>query len=431
MTRSGMEVLIIGGTGLIGAAIAARLKQQGYGVTVVARTKRQGSMFPVRVFDVARATRPEDWQGVLSGIDVVVNCAGALQDGPGDDLAGVHAAGPAALVEACEAAGIGRFIHFSAIGVDRDQPSPFSRTKYQAEVVVRASSLDWVILRPSIVIGPTAYGASALLRGLAALPLWPLMPNTGKLQVVFLGDIVETVLRLIQTRAPSRLALDLAGAQPREFSEIVAAFRAWLGWRPARTVPLPEFASKSVYRLGDLAGCLGWRAPVRSTARLEIVRGATGDPARWTEVTGIEPRSLEDTLFASPASVQERWFARLYFLKPISLVVLGAFWFLTGIISMTVGWQAGRELLLGTPAAPFAGLLVAAGAAADMLVGALIVHRRSARGGLVIGVLLSLVYAITGTVLVPELWSEPLGPLLKIWPILVLHLMTLAVLEER
>ncbi|RUZ16574.1 nucleoside-diphosphate sugar epimerase, partial [Mesorhizobium sp. M7A.F.Ca.US.007.01.2.1] len=43
----------------------------------------------------------------------------------------------------------------------------------------------------------------------------------------------------------------------------------------------------------------------------------------------------------------------------------------------------------------------------------------------------ALFYAIAGTMLRPELWNEPLGPFLKILPILVLHFVALAVLEER
>jgi hypothetical protein len=38
---------------------------------------------------------------------------------------------------------------------------------------------------------------------------------------------------------------------------------------------------------------------------------------------------------------------------------------------------------------------------------------------------------ITGTILLPGLWKEPLGPMLKVVPILVLNLTALAVLENR
>lgn len=428
------RVLVVGATGLIGSAVSARLRRDGHVVVGVARhVPRVTPAFLSRLvrLDISRATRAEDWLPLLDDVDAVVNCAGALQDGPGERLAGVHVSGPAALFDACHQAGLRRVIHFSAMGVDRQQPSDFSRTKHQADEILKQSELDWVILRPSVVIGQAAYGASAMFRGLAAMPFLPLMPDTGQLQVVTLEDVTETVARLVGQEAPSRVELELAGPERLEFGEVVSHFRTWLGWRSARSFELPKGLSSLLYRLGDYAGKLGWRPPLRSTAAREIERGATGDPTQWTALTGIRPRALPDALAERPASVQERWFAGLYFLKPLSLVVLSAFWIATGIISLTVGYQSGLDLMRRTPIAPLAALSVIGGALTDLAVGALIAFRRSAWWGLLGGIAVSLFYAAAGTVLLPELWAEPLGPLLKIWPILVLHLMTLAILEDR
>jgi uncharacterized protein YbjT (DUF2867 family) len=425
------NILIIGASGMIGSAVAAGLRREGHTVTGIARGGRRAGALEITSFDITSATRPEDWRPVLSGIEVVINCAGALQDGSGDNVSAVHFEGPSALFNACERAGVKRIIHFSAIGVERAQPSDFSRTKYQAEEALRSSALDWVILRPSVVIGRSAYGASAMFRGLAALPILPLMPDTGKLQIVQLDDVVETVARLVPDTAPARIALDLAGPEPLDFREVIAAFRDWFGWKPAGEIPLPRPIAMALYGLGDLAGRLGWRPPLRSTAALEIIRGATGDPCPWKDATGIVPMSLDQGLAANPASVQERWFARLYFLKPVALVVLAAFWIATGIISLTVGWQVGVDLMRRTAFPALAEASVVAGALADLLVGTLIAFRRTAYAGLLLGVAISLFYAASGTLVLPELWKDPLGPLLKIWPIIVVHLMTLAILRDR
>jgi hypothetical protein len=45
--------------------------------------------------------------------------------------------------------------------------------------------------------------------------------------------------------------------------------------------------------------------------------------------------------------------------------------------------------------------------------------------------IISLVYVVIGTTLVPRLWSDPLGPMLKIWPVLMLNLVALAIREDR
>ena len=41
------------------------------------------------------------------------------------------------------------------------------------------------------------------------------------------------------------------------------------------------------------------------------------------------------------------------------------------------------------------------------------------------------VYLLIGTMLAPQLWLDPLGPLLKIVPMLIATLFTLAILDER
>lgn len=84
-----------------------------------------------------------------------------------------------------------------------------------------------------------------------------------------------------------------------------------------------------------------------------------------------------------------------------------------------------------TPAAELAVSTVIIGALGDIAIGAAIALRRTARWGLYAGIGLSLFYFIAGSLLLPALWNDPLGPLLKIWPILVLHLMALAILEDR
>jgi hypothetical protein len=336
------------------------------------------------------------------------------------------------LFAACATAGVRRIIHLSAIGVDRETPSEFSRTKAAGDKVLTGSGLDWVILRPSVVIGRGAYGGSALFRGLAALPVMPRVPDAGPLQVVHLDDIVATILWFLRPDAPARIELELAGPERQAFDDVVAAFRQWLGWKPARRVALPRSLMAVVYRLGDFAGWLGWRPPVRSTAQHEIVRGAIGDPGPWTSMTGIVPRSLEASLASEPATVQEKWFARLYLLKPVVFVVFSAFWIATAFMSLGPGWEIGIGLMHeGGVDGLAASLTVIAGALADLCIGIGIAFRRTARPALYAALVLSLVYVVLGSVLVPRLWIDPLGTMLKIWPVLALNLVALAILEDR
>jgi uncharacterized protein YbjT (DUF2867 family) len=428
-----LRVLLTGATGLIGTATLAKLLAEGHEVVALAR--HAGRSAPgVRwvALDFRKAEHPEQWLPHLAGVDAVINCVGVLQDGARDSTHAAHTSGAAALFAACAKAGVRRLVHLSAIGVDRETPSQFSRTKAAGDKVLMATGLDWVILRPSVVIGRGAFGGSALFRGLAALPVTPRVADAGPLQVVQLDDVVATILWFLRPDAPARIQLELAGPERLAFDDVVAAFRQWFGWSPARRVSMPRWLMALMYRLGDVAGWLGWRPPIRSTAQREIVRGAIGDQMPWTSITGILPRSLKASLASEPATVQEKWFAKLYLLKPVVFAVFSAFWIATAVMSLGPGWQIGIGLMheggVHGVAAP---LTVIAGAFADLCIGIGIAVRRAARPALYAALVLSLVYVVIGSILVPRLWIDPLGPMLKIWPVLALNLVALAILEDR
>jgi hypothetical protein len=294
-----------------------------------------------------------------------------------------------------------------------------------------ASSLDWVILRPSVVVGRAAFGGSALFRGLAALPVAVKIRDAGRMAPVQLGDVAETVVRLLPAEAPARAAIDLAGPEALSFEEIVAHYRAWLGWRPARAVAGAEPLLALGYALGDLAGRLGWRSAVRSTARAELRRGAVRDPGEWTRLTGIRPRSLSEALTAAPAPVQERWFARLFLLKPLAFVVFAFFWLLTGYVSLGPGFDVGMDYMRRADAGALSAPAVIAGGLADIAVGLGILWRRTTRLALLGGIWITLTYLVIGTLILPELWLDPLGPMMKVWPLLAFNLILLAILDER
>ncbi len=255
-----MRVLVVGASGLLGSAISVALSMDGHEVIGATRSGRPSGLARAISIDM-RTARAEDWLRSLQGIDTVINCAGVLQDISRDSTNAAHADGPAELFSACEAAGVRKVIHFSAIGMDRETPTAFSQSKARGDAALQASDLDWVILRPSVVVGQSAYGGSALFRGLAALPILPELKDAGEIQVVQLSDVVATVRFFLQSDAPTRLALELAGPERLAFAEVVGEYRAWFGWRPARRIRLPQGLMRAVFAVGDFAGWLGWRPP--------------------------------------------------------------------------------------------------------------------------------------------------------------------------
>lgn len=432
-----MRVLVTGAYGFLGSHITARLIADGHDVVGTGRDVTEGRRRRPDArwiaLDFLKATRAADWLPHLAGVDAVVNCAGILQAEAGNSIRAVHVEAPRALFAACEKAGVRRFIQMSAVGADEARRSEFSKTKHEAEDALRASALAWVILRPSVVVGRAAYGGSALFRALAALPGFiPVLPESGRLRIVQVDDVAATVAFFLNEAAPARETIDLVGPQAQSMTEVLRAYRGWLGLPEARLWRVPHWLARAGYALGDFAGRLGWRPPVRSNAGYEIGFGADGDPARWTRLTGIAPRPLGTALASEPASVQEKWFARLYLLKPLIFATLALFWLGTGLLSLGPGYTIGESLMReGQIEGWLATLAIVGGGVSDIIVGLGIAVRRTSRWTLRASLVITLIYVALGTYLVPQLWIDPLGPMLKIWPVFVFTLVALAIHDDR
>lgn len=432
-----MRVLVTGAYGFIGSHIVAHLTSDGHEVVGAGRSVEEAARrWPaVRwiAVDFNRAMRAEDWLPHLAGIDAVVNCVGLLQDGPGNSVRATQVDGTLALFAACQRAGVRRLVHVSAVGVDKEHATAFMQTKREADAVLMASPLEWTILRPSVVVGRGAYGGSALIRALAALPgVMPVIPDAGELQIVQADDLAATVAFFLQPDAPGRMVLDVVGPERLSLVDAMLAYRRWLGLSAPRSVAVPRWLALAGYRLGDLAGWLGWRPPIRSTAGREIARGSVGDPAEWTRLTGIAPRSLAAALAAAPAAAQDRWFARLFLLKPVVIVVLAAFWIVTELVTIGPGYAAALALLREAGLDGAWGFAAGVGGATlDTLIGLGMVLRRTAKPALIASLIVSVVYLAIGTITLPWLWADPLGALTKIPVVLALTLVALAILDDR
>ena len=431
-----MRVLVTGGYGFIGAQVVARLSAEGHEVVGlgrrIAEAKRRRPDLKWIQLDAAEAVTAADWAPHLAGIEAVVNCLGVLQDNPHDSTYRVHVAGVGALFDACEDLGIRRIVHVSALGVGDEADTEFARTKAEADAELVGRALDWVVLRPSLVIGRGAYGGTALIRALAAFPLvTPVVGGLGPIQTVHVGEVAATVAFFLRPEAPSKLVLELTSSTRHSLAGVVQAYRRWLGLAPVPVVAVPRRLAALACRLGDAASWLGWRPPLRTTALRQLAHGVAGDPREWTRVTRLWAPELDAALATDPATSQERWFGRLYLLKPIVLVTLALFWIATGAVALGPGWRAGVGLMTAAGLGAAAPFVTWAGALADIAVGTGMLLRRTAKAALVASLGLALAYLIAATALAPQLWSDPLGPLAKIVPAMLSSLVALAILDDR
>jgi uncharacterized protein YbjT (DUF2867 family) len=430
------RIAILGASGLIGYALTVDLRRRGFEVRGYARrfTAAQLSALEEAALQTPLLSLSAgELARLLDGADIVVNSIGILQ---GRDIDAVHHAFAARLAACCAAEPEKLLVHISIPGDEKDDRTFYSRSKRQGERAIAASGAPFVILRPGFVIASAAYGGGALIRALAALPLeLPARESRSRFAATAVSDICETVVQIAARwrggEKEWRRIWDVMEENPGTVGDIVAAFRRHNGG-PAPWLAMPGWMLGPGAVAGDLVSRLGWKPPIRSTAMVEMRRGVRGNPKSWMADTGLAPLSARAAVAATPATVQEKWFARLYLLKALALMTLVIFWCASGLIALTIAFGVARQTLIDHGFSFFlAQNITIASSVLDIFIGLLIGIRRTSPIGLIAGILVSLGYMAGAAIFTPELWAEPLGALVKTGPAIVLMLFCLAVLDDR
>ncbi|MBB3950230.1 SDR family oxidoreductase [Aureimonas jatrophae] len=436
-------VAILGASGLIGEALCGFLAAQGYAPIPVARrfTPVQQEAWRGRLLRCPLVEADETSLRrslAATRADVVINCVGVLQDAPGLSASDANRGFVERLVNALADwdGPSPLLVHVSIPGHTDEDRTDFSLAKRAAEAAIRRSGLSYVILRPGFVVTEAAYGGSALMRSLAVLPFGlPRNLADRPFAVTDARDIGRTAVVLLEAwragRRDWQASWDVMDDGGTRVGDVVSALTARLAG-PTRRLRVPNAMLTLAGFAGDGAARLGWRPPVRSTAIAEMRRGVAGDATAWREATGLTAEPGAAVLQAVAATVQERWFARLYMLKALVLGVLVVFWIVSGAIALSVAFDAAVRILTDHGfAAPFARAVTVATSLMDISIGVLIANRRTCRLGLAAGIALSVCYMISAAVLTPDMWIEPLGALVKTGPAIVLMMVGLALLEDR
>ncbi|WP_028145862.1 SDR family oxidoreductase [Bradyrhizobium japonicum] len=438
---SGRTILVLGASGLIGRFVTDDLRSRGFRVVGVARrlssAQRMSALdveLPILSLDTASLTRLLNEHAV----SVVVNCLGVLQDGPGSNTSTVHRDFVAQLLKAVGNSGrLIRLVHISIPGSAEADRTAFATTKREAEHLIASSGIPHAILRPGFVVAPSAYGGSAMLRALAAFPIdLPAREMATTFQPVAIEDISATIAWLaardIDNASLKAVSWDLMQAEPVSMSGVIKPFRVAFGTEGWPRIAMPTFILDLGAKLGDLANYLGWMPPMHSTAIAELRRGVTGDPSAWIAATGIAPKRLADAVGRHPATIQDKWFARLFLIKALIFASLVAFWLVSGFIALFVSYPAAAGILSAHNFPPALVDPITIGTSLmDMSIGILIAFRRTAAVGLVAGIVASFGYMVGAAILTPDLWIEPLGALVKTGPAIVLMFVALMMLDNR
>ncbi len=299
------HILMIGGSGFVGQAIAHELGKKHLRVLVPTRQKTYPENLKTNPF--VEMIQSEDctpeslatWMKRLGPDGVVINLAGILHDrqgkpyGPG--FKATHVDLTRTIVEAMQSQGLKRYLHMSALGAAIDGPSMYSRSKGVAENIVKNSSLDWTIFRPSVIFGEKDQFINLFAKLQKFAPVLPLAGSDVLFQPVSVEDVAKAFTSAINMPQTIRQAYDLGGPKTYTLKQIVQLAGKKIGCqRPV--IPLPRWAGYIQASLLEFAPgpTLMSRDNLASMRQDNILNAK--EPNCLKETFGIDPKYLESLI---------------------------------------------------------------------------------------------------------------------------------------
>jgi uncharacterized protein YbjT (DUF2867 family) len=257
-----MKILVFGGAGVLGSAIASALRARGHSVTTAGRSGCDVTV------DFAYDTSPEAFAELVRGSHIVVNAVGILMERGDNSFEAVHVQAPTALFAACAQARVARIVHISGLGVGTGLPGAYMRSKLAAEQALAAGAVDYAIVRPALLVDD-ACPSTRLFKFLAALPviglpgLW--RPGASLLAPISVQDVALGVARLCEYPKALRRTVEMAGPSTLSYRQMLANYRRNAGKGAALWLPVPWWLMKLTALLAE---CLPQKVFSIDTVRL-------------------------------------------------------------------------------------------------------------------------------------------------------------------
>jgi uncharacterized protein YbjT (DUF2867 family) len=231
MTALALKLAVTGGSGFLGGYVLREAVRRGHQTVALARNETAAGAV------TALGARPvsgdlNDARSLVgaftaAGCDVLVNLA---------SLGFGHAP---AIIGAAEQTGIKRAVFVSTTAVTTRLPASSKRIRLAAEQSIRESSLDWTILRSTMIYGdPGDRNLSRLLSLLGHVPVLPVPGGRRLQQPVHAADLADAVLTAAERPAVAGRSYDVAGPEPLTFTELLQTAACAVASR-TRFVPVP------------------------------------------------------------------------------------------------------------------------------------------------------------------------------------------------
>jgi len=286
------RVAVTGASGFIGHRLCSALKARRAHVLALGRSEAEGPWDAFIQADLVQDIPA----GALNGVDTVFHLAGrahALSETPQDEneYFRVNVEGTRRLLEASKEAGVRRFVFFSSVkamgeGTGSDKPvdekgpcepqTPYGKSKLAAERLVLSGGYvpEPVVLRLSMVYGPTHKGNLPRMIAAISKGLFPPLPETGnRRSMVHVDDVVASAILAAESPAAvgqTYIVTDGRAYSTRQMYEWICEV---LGKGvPAGHIPMPVL--KGLARIGDGIGRIRGRRFMFDSDALEKLTGS-------------------------------------------------------------------------------------------------------------------------------------------------------------
>jgi len=289
-----MKVAVTGGTGFVGRAIVKMLVSRSHAVTVIARNIPDEDLRIEGVSYMAGSVISGDGlDEFVKGQEAVIHLVGIIREEGDYTFDKVHRVGTHQILNATRQEGIRRYLHMSALGTSENAVSRYHRTKWEGELAVRNSGLDWTIFRPSIIFGPEDDFINMLAGVMKKSPIMPVIGGGKNLmQPVWVQDVASAYTAALEREDAIEKTFELGGPDILNFMNIVKITAKVIN-KNRLFVPAPVFLVRiSIV----IAKSIGIKLPI-SGDQLQMLMedNIVGEGTPIGEL-GIVPLSLEEEI---------------------------------------------------------------------------------------------------------------------------------------
>jgi uncharacterized protein YbjT (DUF2867 family) len=220
------HVTVLGGSGFVGSSIVAKLDAAGYQVKVLSRRRESSKhliLLPnVQVVECSISDNKALTEA-LRGSHAVINLIGILHENQKTSFDAIHHQLPRQIAQTCEALGIKRFIHMSALQAGANAPSLYLKSKAAGENAMNQfnQKIDVTIFRPSVIFGRHDSFINLFAQLVKFLPVIALAKPNAKFQPIWVEDVAQCFVHALENTDTYNKTYELGGPNIYTMRELV------------------------------------------------------------------------------------------------------------------------------------------------------------------------------------------------------------------